>query len=93
VASQVGSLDFVDAKTYLITSYTIERTLYGLIKDNAGIIQKQTQRLLELKQSFDSGVTLQTAIVTFRIQEDVSQLRKSFSSDLYAVLMFVDRGV
>jgi D-mannonate dehydratase len=64
-----------------------------LIKDNAGIIEKQTQRLLELKKSFDSGVTLQTAIVTFRIQEDVSKMRKSFSSDPHAVWMFVDQGV
>jgi hypothetical protein len=51
-----------------------ERTLYGLIKDNAGIIEKQIQRLLELKKSFDSGVTVQTAIVSFRIQGDVSKM-------------------
>jgi hypothetical protein len=76
-----------------MTSYTIERTLYGLIKDNAGTIEKQTQCLLELKKSFDSGVTVQTAIVSFRIQEDVSKMRKSFSGDLHAVRLFADRGV
>jgi hypothetical protein len=80
-------------KACLITSYTIERTLYGLIKDNAGIIEKQIQRLLELKKSFDSGVTVQTAIVSFRIQGDVSKMRKSFSCDLYAVRVFADRGI
>jgi hypothetical protein len=56
--------------------YTLESTLFGLIKDNAGLIEKQTQCLVSLKKSFDSGFTVQTAIVSFRIQEDVSKIRK-----------------
>jgi hypothetical protein len=68
--------------------YTLERTLFGLIKDNAGLIEKQTQCLVSLKKSFDSGVTVQTAIVSFRIQEDVSKIRKWIVGRLRIVRSF-----
>jgi hypothetical protein len=51
-----------------------ERTLHGLVKDNAGAIDKLTQNLLKLKNDFDSGVTIQTAIVSFRVHEDVGKI-------------------
>ena len=61
---------------------TLGRTLHGLVKDNAGTIDKLTQGLLNLKKDFDSDVTIQTAIVSFRIQEDVSKMRTCSRGDL-----------
>ncbi|KIM77597.1 hypothetical protein PILCRDRAFT_614766 [Piloderma croceum F 1598] len=52
----------------------VERTLRGMLKDNAGTIEKLTQNLLDLKKEFDSGVGVHTAIVSFRIQEDVGKI-------------------
>jgi len=49
--------------------------MIGVMKDNAGTIEKLTQCLVDLKEDFDSGVTTHTAIVSFRILEDVGKLR------------------
>jgi len=59
-----------------------ERTLHGLMKDNAGAIDKLTQNLLKLKNDFDSGVSIQTAIVSFRVHEDVGKIRTCSHGDL-----------
>jgi hypothetical protein len=50
------------------------RTLYGMVKDNIGAIERLTTCLLALKQDFDSAVASQTAIVSFRIHKDVSKM-------------------
>lgn len=54
-----------------------------MLKDNTGTIEKLTQNLLDLKKDFDSGVVVQTAIVSFRIQEDVGKIRTCFFGGLH----------
>jgi hypothetical protein len=68
--------------------YIAGRTLYGMVTDNAGTIERLTACLLALKQDFDSAVasqtaivSCQTAIVSFRIREDVSKMRACFFGD------------
>jgi len=51
-----------------------ERTLRGMLTNNSGTIEKLTQGLLDLKKDFDSGVNVQTAITSFRIQEGVGKI-------------------
>jgi hypothetical protein len=45
-----------------------------MLQDNAGTIKKLTQGLHDLKKDFDSGVSIQTAITSFQIQEDVGTI-------------------
>ena len=40
------------------------------------MIDTLSQAFKDLKQSFDSGVAVQTTVVTFRIQETVETIRK-----------------
>ena len=74
-----------------MASYTTGRILYGMVTDNAGTIERLTTRLLALKQDFDSALAIQTAIIccqtaiiSFRIREDVSKMGGCSFGDPYA---------
>ena len=54
-----------------------------MLTNNSGTIEKLTQGLLDLKKDFDSGVNVQTAITSFRIQEGVGKIRKCSFGDLH----------
>jgi hypothetical protein len=45
------------------------------LKDQAATIESLSQSLLNLKKDFDSGITIQTAIVSVRTHQDVSAIR------------------
>ena len=42
--------------------------MHGISSDDAEIINTLSQAFKDLKQSFDSGIAVQTTVVTFRIQ-------------------------
>jgi hypothetical protein len=43
--------------------------------DDAGTIAKLSQSLLDLKRDFDSGITVQTAVISLRNNHDVVAIR------------------
>jgi hypothetical protein len=69
-----------------IVSFVADRTLRGMLNDNAGTIDRLRQCLLDLKRDFDGGVTIQTAIVSFRTHEDVATIRAYYFLSLHLFL-------
>jgi hypothetical protein len=57
-------------------SLEIERLLHGISSDDSEIINKLSQAFVDLKGSFDSGVAVQTTVVTFRVQETAETICK-----------------
>lgn len=48
--------------------------LHQTFSDYTGRLDQMSQQFLQLKQSFDTGVNIQTALVSFRIEEKVDTL-------------------
>jgi len=56
-------------------NFTLGRILRDIFLDNtAGKIKELSQRLLDLRTDFDTGLAIHTATVSFRIHEGVSIL-------------------